>query len=113
MLRGYNGKCYHDGSVVSTISKVHKGDEVQCTLDVGAGTLSLKVNGKDHGVVFTGLPTDGSVYPAVAFYGSDRCVRLKGPPPKLETGLTFGTRSGDVTVSDGGKEVTSHSSGNS
>ena len=40
------------------------------------GTLRYIVDGEDQGVCFTDMNKYGEVFPAVAFYGSDRAVRL-------------------------------------
>lgn len=56
MIRGYNGSCYHGGSVVKTISKFHPGDVLTFTLDVAAGSLGVAINFKDEGIVFTDVP---------------------------------------------------------
>lgn len=49
---------------------------MRCELDMDAGTLRYLVNGEDQGICFTNMNEFGPVYPAVAFYSSNRAVRL-------------------------------------
>ena len=49
---------------------------MRCELDMDAGTLRYLVNGEDQGICFTNMNEFGAVYPAVAFYSSNRAVRL-------------------------------------
>jgi hypothetical protein len=77
MYRCYNGNLYKRGGQVSGVSKerVHPNDVVRIELDHDAHTLSYRINGdKDQGVCFTDVV--GEVFPAVAFYGANRAVRL-------------------------------------
>ena len=84
----YNGECYQQGRQLKLkdpntgasrqLYKSHQGDTIHFTLDMDEGTLSIKVNDTDYGVVFTGLT--GEVHPGVAFYHSNaprRSVVLK------------------------------------
>ena len=77
MLRGYNGALYHGKSIGKTISKVHKGDIVRCDLVMDLGTLSYTINEEAHGVCFSELGGKGEVFPAVAFYSSNRTVSVQ------------------------------------
>ena len=74
MYRGYNGITYNQSEEGKTLSKFHPGDIIRVTLDMTAGTISYRVNDADQGITFRNVA--GTVYPAVAFYGSDRCVRF-------------------------------------
>jgi hypothetical protein len=77
MYRCYNGNCYRQGTQVPGGSKeqIHPGDVVRVTLDCEARTLSFCINGdRNQGVCFTDVV--GEIFPAVAFYGANRAVRL-------------------------------------
>lgn len=77
MYRCYNGNLYRKGGQISGVSKerIHPNDVVRIELDHDAHTLSYRINGdKDQGVCFTDVT--GEVFPAVAFYGANRAVRL-------------------------------------
>ena len=110
MLRGYNGRAYHNGEK-PVHSKVHPGDKVKIVLSNGQATYY--VNGTNLGVLFSGIT--GIVHPAVAFYGADRAVRLRmdgvsypdaGSPKFLTT-----MKSGGTTISEDGSVVSSTMSG--
>ena len=65
------------GGQVSGVSKerVHPNDIVRVELDHDNHTLSYKINkDKDQGICFTDVT--GEIFPAVAFYGANRGVRL-------------------------------------
>ena len=77
MYRAYNGALYEKG-----VEKKNRlpfravsGDVVRCDLDLNEGTLSYFHNGTFSGIGFRGIT--GTVFPAVATYGSGRSVRLK------------------------------------
>ena len=77
MYRGYNGNLYNRGTRVSTgdsFPKFHQGDVIRCELDLDKGTLSYTVNDISLGVAFKDM--EGTIYPAVAFYGAGRKVSL-------------------------------------
>jgi hypothetical protein len=77
MYRCYNGNLYRKGGQISGVSKerIHPNDIVRIELDHDAHTLTYRVNGdKDQGVCFTDVT--GEIFPAVAFYGANRAVRL-------------------------------------
>ena len=78
------------------------------TYDADKGTLGFGLNGVDHGIQASDLPTGGGIYPAVSFYGSGRSIAFCGPPPVKEKGLTFGPRSASVTLSDDDSSALSH-----
>jgi len=64
MLRPYSGACYAAGKYndKKIEPKPVEGDVVRFDLDHAAGTLAIKVNGKDHGVCISGLPKQ-AIYP--------------------------------------------------
>ena len=76
--RCYNGELYAQGEKIPiSTSRVHPGDTVTLTLHARLGTLALKINNKDYGVIFTNLPL--SLHFCVLFYNSQppqRSVRL-------------------------------------
>lgn len=79
MYRCYNGNLYRRGTQVVGASKarIHPQDLVRIELDHEHHTLRYIVNGeKDQGVCFTEVT--GEIFPAVAFYGANRAVRLVG-----------------------------------
>ena len=77
MYRGYNGSLYNRGTRISgsdTFPKFHQGDIIRTELDLDNGTISYSINDTPHGVAFRDV--EGTIYPAVAFYGSGRQVTL-------------------------------------
>jgi len=76
MYRAYNGYTYNRGTRATTLRKIYKGDILRCELDMDVGTLRYLVNGEDQGICFTNMNEFGTVYPAVAFYSTNRAVRL-------------------------------------
>jgi len=79
MYRCYNGNLYKRGGQISGVSKarIHPQDVVRVELDHEKHTLSYCINGeKEQGVCFSEVV--GEVFPAVAFYGANRAVRLVG-----------------------------------
>jgi SPRY domain len=73
MIRAYNGCVYSAGTSKATVRKLHQDELLAFRLDMSARTVSLQVNGEDVGVVFDGIEGD-EIFPAVAFYSSDRAV---------------------------------------
>lgn len=73
MYRFYNGQLYSKGSQTTTNTKVHKGDKIRVELDMSTKTLAFVINGVRQAGVLT---VDGPVYPAVAFYGNSRSIKI-------------------------------------
>lgn len=87
MYRAYNGHRYANGSNIasgrSDEDKIKKGDTVRFELDFDEadGVIKMQINGKDKGVVFTGLKGK-ALHPAIAFYSSGRTITalsVEGP----------------------------------
>eukprot|EP01029_Cantina_marsupialis_P010171 TRINITY_DN232160_c0_g1_i1.p1 TRINITY_DN232160_c0_g1~~TRINITY_DN232160_c0_g1_i1.p1 ORF type:complete len:1011 (-),score=336.00 TRINITY_DN232160_c0_g1_i1:236-3268(-) len=76
MYRAYNGNHYSAGSRTGSSSRIATGAMVRCDLDMDAGTMNLFINGTDQGVVFSNLQEHAVIYPAVAFYSSQRKITL-------------------------------------
>ena len=77
MYRCYNGQLYTRGtSSGRKCKRIKKGNIIRVELDMDIGTLRYFVDGEDQGVCFTDMNKYGEVFPAVAFYGQDRAVRL-------------------------------------
>jgi len=77
MYRCYNGQLYaRSVSSGRKCKRIKKGNIIRMELDMDVGTLRYIVNGEDQGVCFTDMNRYGEVFPAVAFYGQDRAVRL-------------------------------------
>jgi hypothetical protein len=75
LVRCYNGELYHSGRQSRrTIPNIHPSDICRFTYDATNLTLSLAVNGTDHGILFENIPH--GVAPAVAFYGGGKTVRV-------------------------------------
>lgn len=99
MIRAYNGGVYAAGSYKTTVRKLHQDEMLAFRLDMAERTVSLKVNDEDIGVVFSGIEGD-EIFPAVAFYSSDRAVSfvdLRGTSrkagSKAGTGVAVATSS--------------------
>jgi hypothetical protein len=74
-VRCYSGETYCRGArQAAAVAKVHARDAVRFTLDCGARTLALAVNGAWQGVAFQNVPS--GVHPAASFYGPQKSVRL-------------------------------------
>ena len=100
MVRCYSGETYSNGGRRNRITrKIHPLDSVRLALNCEAGTLSLDVNGKDQGVIFSNVPSD--VHPAVCFYGVAKSVRL------VELKRIYGDSDSDASDSDGESDAES------
>lgn len=89
--RAYNGRLYGEGAVADPSSsssssasaaskaKFHQGDTVRFELDMerGGGQLLGWVNGAEQGVLFDGLKKQGTLYPCVQFYSSNRSAEVR------------------------------------
>ncbi|RYY33467.1 hypothetical protein EON62_04215, partial [archaeon] len=95
MYRSYNGYCYSAGSQTNSSSstRVFKGQNIRFDLDFDEadGVMRVTINGVDCGIKFTNL-RGKELYPAVAFYGSNRTVELVS---------VTGQRAGPATSSKG------------
>lgn len=114
MVRAYNGQLYGSRARGASRTNIHSGDVVGLEIDMLEGTMKLFINGIDEGVVFDGLRELGTVYPAVAFYGSDRTVSIKraiklpsGFDPTLSSpsGLEFTNNNMAVASTTGSKTL--------
>lgn len=70
----YNGCTYRRGSSSSTLFKVHPDSVVKVSVDMDIGTMSYAIDGGSPSVAFTDVK--GPIWPAVAFYGSNRSVEM-------------------------------------
>lgn len=75
MWRAYNGALYSQGTQLDNkIEKIHSGDLVRFDLDCNTHVIKIYLNDKEMGESFKQV--NGTIYPAVAFYGSDRSIEL-------------------------------------
>ena len=106
VYRGYNGALYSQGRCLSKkLDKFHQGDKIRFIMDHVAAQISVFVNGKAFGPVFTEMPLGVPIYPAVSFYGSDRSVKLLGSGT-----IGFTDKSDSVNLSVAGTVAKSSSS---
>jgi hypothetical protein len=67
LIRCCNGEIFHNGRSDLSTTAIHSNDKCCFTFDVDAQTVSLSINGVNHGVVFQEVSQ--SVSPIVYFYG--------------------------------------------
>ena len=92
MYRCYNGNLYAKGSNLHRPqSKVHPGDTVRFELDMDTGTCSISHNGGAPVQAFKDL-TGLTVYPAIAFYSSNRSIRVLSVEVEGSAAATSETR---------------------
>ena len=76
--RCYNGELYSQGEKLErVINRAHPGDTITLTLDLTNASLSLAINNKSFGIVFTNLPPH--LHLCVLFYNCQppqRAVKL-------------------------------------
>ena len=106
MYRGYNGALYSQGTTLSKkLDKFHPGDKVRFMMNHEKSSISVQVNGKCFGPVFTGIPFNTRIHPAVSYYGSNRSVKL------VDAGtVAFTSKSDSITTTNAGSGVTSTTS---
>jgi hypothetical protein len=76
MYRCYNGTCYSQGAAGKVVSKAHPGDKVKFIFTKSKMSVEMFINDVSQGVVFSNIPPGVDLYPAVAFYGSNRAVEV-------------------------------------
>ena len=82
VLRCFNGELYANGASLDTSKdsrmKVHPGDILRMRFDAGLCELTITLTtGPDADRTVTIPGVNGTAYPAVAFYSSNREVRLR------------------------------------
>jgi len=95
MYRAYNGQVNGRGRVTTALKRppLHRGDNIRFEWNGTDGTLSVIVNGTSQGIVWRGLQSAGTLYPAMCFCECSQacspllacsvplCARVSADPP--------------------------------
>ena len=98
--RCYNGELYACGKKLDqSVSRIHPGDCITLTLNATSGTLAIKINNADYGIIFTQLPP--CLHFFVLFYNyqpprrSVRCISCR----RLDISSSSSSSSSSISLS--------------
>lgn len=76
LIRSYNGQKYHGGAKYGASQKIRTGSTVRFVLNLDEASLQYAVDDGEMEEAFTGIDTEGLLYPCVQMYSGKRGVRL-------------------------------------